>query len=227
MNKFTKKFDQKVVDDYYLQELKKGNNLYGSIPSQIERFKNILRYFGLDGKKVLDVGCGRGDLLKYLVDRGIKPSRFTGIDPLKDMIKEAKELDKEYGGEINTTWAKKNYLDVDVEGGVDVIIAFSIFDRKFGNMPDTVVYAKKMLEKMVHEASEGVYVTFLSAYKTIDEEAQALFYPEKVFQFAHTLSERVVIDHSYMPHSFSVIIYKGKSAWRKYWEKGKYGITKF
>ena len=70
-------------------------------------------------------------------------------------------------------------------------------------------------------SNEGVYVTFLSTYKTIDDENQALFYPEKVFQFAHTLAERVVIDHSYMPHAFSLIVYKQKSTWRVNYENPK------
>ncbi len=223
-NKFNKKFNQKIVDEYYLEESKKGTNLYGSLASQRERFKNAVRYFDFDKKKILDIGCGRGDFLKFLLT-SITPSKFIGIDPLEDMVKKSKNFGDSVVDKVNTAWVKKDYLDTEVEKGVDIITAFSIFDRRFGNMSDTVTYAKKMLEKMVHEAHEGVYVTFLSAYKTIDEEAQSLFYPEKVFQFAHILSERVVIDHSYMPHAFSVVIYKGKSVWRNFWEKGSYEIT--
>jgi hypothetical protein len=48
--------------------------------AQEVRFAAILRNCPLGGLHVLDVGCGRGDLLRYLETRDVFPARYTGIE---------------------------------------------------------------------------------------------------------------------------------------------------
>ena len=64
--KFNSKFNQEMVNKHYKNEIKKGTNFYGSKASQIERFKNSLRYFNFKDKYLLDVGCGKGDFPIFL-----------------------------------------------------------------------------------------------------------------------------------------------------------------
>lgn len=47
----------------------------------------LLRYAGLDGKDVLEVGCGRGRISAYLAGR---PRSFAAVDPDPDAIDEAR-----------------------------------------------------------------------------------------------------------------------------------------
>ena len=48
--------------------------------AQDVRFDAIARLGQLAGRRVLDVGCGRADLLSFLRGRGIFPSHYTGIE---------------------------------------------------------------------------------------------------------------------------------------------------
>jgi methyltransferase family protein len=47
---------------------------------QTVRFEAIIRACPLEGRHVLDVGCGPADLLGFLGRRGINPSHYTGLE---------------------------------------------------------------------------------------------------------------------------------------------------
>src|SRR6478735_5442670 len=54
--------------------------LWASPDTQAARFDAIERLGRLHGKSVLDVGCGRADLLGFLLARGVRPADYTGIE---------------------------------------------------------------------------------------------------------------------------------------------------
>ncbi len=54
--------------------------LWASPQTQTVRFAALTRLVGLSGKSILDVGCGRADLLDFLLARNIKPAHYVGIE---------------------------------------------------------------------------------------------------------------------------------------------------
>ncbi|HEX4959315.1 MAG TPA: class I SAM-dependent methyltransferase [Thermoanaerobaculia bacterium] len=54
------------------------------------RFEAIARAFPLAGTKILDAGCGRADLLGYLLQRGIVPACYTGLEMLPATARSAR-----------------------------------------------------------------------------------------------------------------------------------------
>jgi SAM-dependent methyltransferase len=59
--------------------------LWASPQTQAARFDAIERMGDLNGKSVLDVGCGRADLLAFLLDRGVTPADYVGIEAVEDL----------------------------------------------------------------------------------------------------------------------------------------------
>jgi hypothetical protein len=57
-----------------------GTLLWASPQTQALRFKALLQAVDVHGKNVLDVGCGRADLLDYMLSRGRFPRSYTGIE---------------------------------------------------------------------------------------------------------------------------------------------------
>jgi len=209
------KRNQDIVNDYYKKELKEKTNLYGSELSQTERFRNALGYFNTFNREVFELGSGKGDFLSYLFSKPkYLPYYFFGLDIMPEMTKIAK---KNWPGG-NACFKTGDFLGMSIDP-FDLGFAFSVFDRKFGSQEDTKEYAFRCLEKMYELCNEGVYMTFLSAYKKINDIGEALFYPDEVLKECHRYSERVVIDHSFMPHAFAVILYKKKSVWLLDYEK--------
>lgn len=59
-----------------------GSLLWASPKTQAIRFDALLRAHDLQDKTVLDVGCGRADLLQYMLDRGVVPERYIGLEAI-------------------------------------------------------------------------------------------------------------------------------------------------
>ena len=64
--------------------------LWSSREGQRIRFEAIARSCPLAGKKILDVGCGRADLLGFLLERGIVPGHYVGMDMIPEALRAAR-----------------------------------------------------------------------------------------------------------------------------------------
>jgi SAM-dependent methyltransferase len=63
--------------------------LWASPETQAAPFDAIERRGRLRGKSVLDVGCGRADLLGYLLARNVRPADYTGIEAVSELASAA------------------------------------------------------------------------------------------------------------------------------------------
>lgn len=66
--------------------------LWASPATQAARFGAIRKLAELQGRVVLDVGCGRADLLDDLLSHGIRPAHYHGIEAVPELcdVAEAK-----------------------------------------------------------------------------------------------------------------------------------------
>jgi len=70
----------------------KGFNalLWSNREGQRLRFEAIARIFPLADRKILDVGCGRADLLGHLLEQGIVPAHYMGLDQVPATLRSAR-----------------------------------------------------------------------------------------------------------------------------------------
>ncbi len=59
--------------------------LWASPRTQRTRFEAIAEICEPAGKRVLDVGCGRADFLEFLVERGLQPAAYVGIEGVEPL----------------------------------------------------------------------------------------------------------------------------------------------
>jgi SAM-dependent methyltransferase len=189
--------------------------LYGRRASQRERFVNAIEHFNPYGKHVVEIGSGTGDFLKFLLNRNVIVQSYSGLDILDDMTK---RLSNRFADFSNISAETVDFLEWKGKRP-DLIFAFSVFDRKIGSQMATERYAFDMLERMYEMSKDGVYCTFLASWKNIENIDEALFSPSAVLEFAHRISERVVLDCSFMPHAFGVVLHKKTSRWRRQYER--------
>jgi SAM-dependent methyltransferase len=64
--------------------------LWASRRTQEQRFDALLRLANPAGLSVLDLGCGCGDLLDFLIARHATPARYVGIEGVGDLAEAAK-----------------------------------------------------------------------------------------------------------------------------------------
>src|SRR5277367_6342008 len=65
--------------------------LWASPKTQRARFAAIARAVNLDGRIILDAGCGRADLLGYLLKQGVNPTEYIGLEAVDELAGAAEE----------------------------------------------------------------------------------------------------------------------------------------
>lgn len=178
----------------------------------------------LNRATILDVGCGMGQMLRYLTRRAIWPARYVGIDIIPEKIEAARKM-YEQDGFLKLCHA----YGVDVElctGTVDDIrdvfnyaIACSIFDVKQTDTPTTFKVACSTMTQMWARATHAIGIDFFSPYALDIQPFNAAIPPEWAMTWAKlNLSERVLIDYTYAPHDYMMIVRKGDSPFKALWK---------
>ncbi|MDD5530170.1 MAG: class I SAM-dependent methyltransferase [bacterium] len=88
-------------------------------------FLDILKEYNINevsDKKILDIGCGIGAMLRNLIKYGAKPGNLYGIDLLSDRIELAKKLNP------NIDFRCEDCSNLSFEdGSFDIIMQFTVF----------------------------------------------------------------------------------------------------
>lgn len=195
--------------------------------------QNLEREEGLHNVSILDIGCGDGEFLRYLMDTGREPRLYVGTDVYRAAVVSALER---FGGQPEI-----NYPFIKFVSGTDVAFYhtdlvsdsslrdFHEFDFAvgvcvIGGVRNATLSVQEDLMKDLMDVSyqyccKGCAVTAFSHFKKNIEVNDTIFDPVWMFQIARRLSERVILDTSYAPHDMTVAMFKEKSAYQRMWEE--------
>ena len=153
---------------------------WGSKESQELRFDYLVKNFELNGKTILDVGCGLGDFLLYLKKSDIENYQYVGLDISKNIF--------EYDFEL-----------------IDVAILSGALSYKYKEAESA---AKATLEKMFQLSKEGVALNFLSTTADYELEKNQHYDPATILTWALNLSKKVSLYHDYPLYEFTIMLKK-------------------
>ena len=158
--------------------------------------------FNLEGKNILDVGCGIGMFYEYLRDLPVKIASYTGID-IVDPFLEANQRH----------FPEARFENVDIfrdslnRFKTDVVFMSQVFNNKYKDM-DNQKIAKEAMRRFFGLANDGVAIDFMTSYVDYTEDELYYFNPEIMFAFAKTLTRTVALRHDYLPFEFTLFLYK-------------------
>ena len=174
---------------------------WGSKISQRKRFEVFLHIGDLNGKKVLDLGCGAGDFYKFLKEKKID-AHYVGCDIVRESIRYAKEKCPEADFRVGD-------IDQFRDSEFDYIFESGIFNVL---IQDNEGHAKETIVKMFKSCRLGIGINMLSKYRfdKIIKSSQTgyRFDPGEMFNFCRNISQKVVLKHDYMPNDFTIFMYK-------------------
>lgn len=174
---------------------------WGSRASQQARFHALVEIGDLAHSSVLDVGCGLADLLAYLESRAI-PATYTGYDIAPAMLEAARRRFPD---------AELKRIDLLADPvhtpRFDFVLASGIFNLR---TTDSYAYLEAMARRMYRVCRRGVAFNSLSTMATIADPDQFLADPMKVLDLCLSITPRVVLRHDYLPHDFTVYLYKDR-----------------
>ncbi len=198
----------KKIKEYY-----ENNNIEGypdyyilgweSEEAQRLRFKQLVGDIDLNGKRILDVGCGTGNLLEFVTSE-FKNYEYTGVDVLPHMIERA--LQKELNGKfICMDLFKHNPYE---NKSFDVIFSSGIFNLNLGNNQEFLLEAVELFLNLSAET-----VSFNLLWDKSEDKDNKYFYfsPEKVeeiFRNKYREGWQVSTRKGYLHNDFTVYFKK-------------------
>jgi len=173
---------------------------FGQRSSQEKRFAALLRLGSLHKRSVLDMGCGFGDFLPWLAERGVSPV-YTGVDVCAPMIERCR---KRFGG--NGQFFVGDALTFDAEpASYDYVVASGIFGLAARGMRARI---KPTMERLFRFCRIGLGINFLSTRAPRKSSARVYAEPSAMLDFALTLTPAVLLDHSYLPNDFTLLLHR-------------------
>ena len=168
---------------------------WGSEEQQRYRFSQVFRATALDGKHVLDIGCGFGDFFTSCIDTEYSLVHYTGWDINPDLISEAKKQHPE------STFAVVNLAEQEELMSVaEVGVMLGVLNLNFKDDYDNLSFSKMMIKKAFSAVSETLVVDFLSLYRIPSyPKEDFVFYhdPSEMLAFALELTPNVRLLHDY------------------------------
>ena len=195
-----------IIKTYYEDNLSKGLPEYGILGWESEeaqrlRFDMLLESVGLEGRKLLDVGCGTGNLLEYIISKGIHVD-YTGVDILDIMIEQARSKQLAAAKFYHVDLFKNNLFE---NGSFDVIYASGIFNLNLGNNRTFLIQA---LELFLRLSGEAVVFNLLHVDSPDREDKYHYFSPGEVGEILNSFSskiKKVELIESYLKNDFTVV----------------------
>lgn len=170
--------------------------------------KQLLRHsvhssmFNLEGKHILDVGCGIGMFYEHLKNLPTKIASYTGLDIVEPFIESNRSRFPEARFEKTDI-----FLDPLDKYQADIIFMSGVSSNKYQDI-DNEKIAQEAIKRFFGIARVGLAIDFMTSYVDYREDYLYYFSPEKMFSFAKTLTSAVILRHDYLPFEFTLCLYK-------------------
>ena len=199
-----KKIEIKNSNYYDDKFLKFGNSIksvgWSNSKDQFLRFEYLFKGINFTNKKILDVGCGFGDLVEFLRLKVGNNFSYLGIDISKNMIKQAKK--NHFGDHINFKNVNLNSLS-----NLDIDISVLSGALTYNHSSQTNL-ANYMIKKMYDISKDSASLNFLSSYSDYQLKKNIHYQPEKIFKYSKKISKKVNIFHDYDLFEFTIQLFK-------------------
>lgn len=180
-----------------------GTRFWGSRSGQSKRFDGMLRHAPVKGARIMDLGCGTGDLLAHLVERDEVPSAYLGVDIVPEFVTEANAR-----GLPGKFVASDVLQHAEPPMPVDWVFANGLFGHLQPNDGWQARF-ETVTRRMFDWAEVGIAFTLISRRSPGQNPEAAYREPAAIFaDVQKRLSPWVTIDHQYLLNDFAVIVRK-------------------
>lgn len=163
------------------------------------RFKNLIRDIEVEGRSVLDAGCGMGDLIPYLYTRA---SRFDylGVDINPGFIAIAKKRYKGHRFEVGDPFSGK------FGQHADLVFSSGVMNIK---LKDWQKRRLKMIEVLFDLSKETLVFNMAGGYGP-QRRDNLIAYADarKVADFCTHLTPNLEVRAGYLPDDFTIVMHK-------------------
>ena len=175
--------------------------LWASPHTQAARFDALRRLAAPHGKSVLDVGCGRADFLDFLLERGVRPADYVGIEAVEELAAAAEANCRRLAG--------SSVIRADfVREPLRMFVAADavVFSGSLNTLEDDAFYGT--IRRAFDAAAEVLVFNFLCSSYLAGADYLRWHRPADVIAFATQLTPDVRTLHDYLHGDFTVALFK-------------------
>jgi SAM-dependent methyltransferase len=168
-----------------------------SADDQLVRFEALAGIGDLDGKTVLDAGCGYGDLFAFLRSR-YALSHYYGVEQIPELLEEAL---RRHWNSNHATFMARNFLNRELPFADYVFASGSL---NYASSDPGYIY--KAINTLFDHCRSGLAFNLLH---TVAENGLLVAYePELILDYCRTLSSRVEYRDGYAADDFTIWLYR-------------------
>jgi len=168
--------------------------------SQRQRFEVLCQIGDLEGKNILDVGCGFGDFYDFLGKENISIGGYVGVDISERFINIARKRHPA----IRLFCA--DILDFQSLVRIDYSFASGIFFLCDLRWEEHFI---AVCRKLLRISDVGIGFNLLSVYSEKNDSGQHFARPWKILKLVmEKISLKVVLRHDYRSNDFTIYVYK-------------------
>src|SRR5438105_1201722 len=176
-----------------------GSLLWATPATQAARFDAICRLVDLNGRSVLDVGCGRADFFDRLNARRIKVARYVGLEAVPALVDAARAKARGDHEIIEADFVTEPQR---LRIGAQVIV----LSGSLNTLESPAFYST--LRHAYDAADETLVFNFLCSTMLAGASYLRWHPVDEVMKFAQTLPSRMRTLEDYMPGDCTVAIEK-------------------
>jgi len=174
--------------------------LWWDYRSMAIRFRELVKDVPLDGKSVLDAGCGMGDLLPFLYAESTS-FRYLGVDKNSGFIDIAKRRYEGHNFKIGDPFKDKI-------GDFDVVISSGVMN---GNHEGWLEKRKQMISALYKQASQVLSFNMAGGLRPIPNDSLIAYANAKeIFEYCQSLCPRVILRAHYLQKDFTIVMFKSR-----------------
>jgi SAM-dependent methyltransferase len=193
-------FEKAAILHYHRQRIKMpGLDPLGwrSVESQQRRFEALCGVGDLSGLKVLDLGCGYGDLKPFL-DQRFPDVSYLGVDHMPEFVDEAR---LRYGHLPKTEFIQADFLSAAFPE-VDYILASGALNYRSGDPS----FPHEIIRRMWAACRCGLGFNLLDANVFEEDYLLRGRQPEVVHAFCRGLDPQASLASGYLPDDFTILM---------------------
>lgn len=166
---------------------------------QLRHYESLLDIGNIEGSKVLDYGCGKGDFYQFLLDRGLSVE-YAGFDINETLIALARK--KFPGADFRVFDIEEDLLAEDF----DYIFLCGVFNLKVQGLDETI---RNTLLGLFGHCRRALAFNALSDHNPKKDFELHYTSPEEIFAFAaEKLSPFISLRHDRMAYDFALFVYR-------------------
>lgn len=174
---------------------------WNSYISAAVRYKALVELTSPEDKTVLDAGCGMGDLLPYILAKGI-PKDYLGIDITPEFVDIASGHYLGFDFKVADPFSNE-FTDV-----FDIVYCCGVLNAKGDNWLER---RKEMITKLFSITTDTLAFNMAGAVDPgaiPDSEKVAYAKAQDIYDFCQSLTPKVQLKTGYHPRDFTVVMQK-------------------